>query len=181
MLLNFVRDHCAAVDFVFKGDDDIFVNPIQLLWRIKVNIVEGGAHSFGCLGRQNLPIRWLCKYYVPEELWPNSTEPYKPYYSGAAFVLSNSLVRRITAIKHQFPNFPIDDAYVGYEGSSIHSEFSRRTVRRPLAEFVQAPLFKTKTNYAVILKRALPRISDLSEPAGTCAAKFFEDCITSSN
>ena len=78
-----------------------------------------------------MPIEVPCKYFVPLELWPNSTKPYRPYYSGAGFVLNKDLLTRMIAKKDLLPNFPIDDAYMGElfhqageTNDMLHSDFN---------------------------------------------------------
>jgi hypothetical protein len=47
LMFNYLDKNCSEVDFLFKGDDDILLNPIHLLLRIKSFILEQKKHSFG--------------------------------------------------------------------------------------------------------------------------------------
>lgn len=114
--VNFLRwfnIYCANVSFIFKGDDDVFVNPTNLLGLIDFRIQEGKVHNLfvGDTIPKALPIRnRQSKYYIPKELYD---QPYPPYSGGGGFVMSSSLARRLYTVSNNMTLFPIDDVFLG--------------------------------------------------------------------
>ncbi|XP_048121399.1 LOW QUALITY PROTEIN: N-acetyllactosaminide beta-1,3-N-acetylglucosaminyltransferase 2 [Alosa alosa] len=104
--------HCPQVSFIFKGDDDIFVNTKALLKYLKS--LQPGNMSKLYLGQiimQASPLRDpKIKYYVPHSFYDG---PYPPYAGGGGFVFSGALLESLYSMTWYIPFFPIDDVYTG--------------------------------------------------------------------
>ncbi|XP_076137581.1 N-acetyllactosaminide beta-1,3-N-acetylglucosaminyltransferase 2 [Alosa pseudoharengus] len=104
--------HCPQVSFIFKGDDDIFVNTKALLKYLKS--LQPGNMSKLYLGQiimQASPLRDpKIKYYVPQSFYDG---PYPPYAGGGGFVFSGALLESLYSMTWYIPFFPIDDVYTG--------------------------------------------------------------------
>lgn len=107
--MNYFTENCAFVDFVFKGDDDIVLNPFLFGKIIKSLKTDEGM---GCYGYPEITVRRPdTKYFMPGELFPNSTYP--PFFAGAASVVGREfLLKTIEEIKN-VPPVPIDDVWMG--------------------------------------------------------------------
>lgn len=114
--VNFLRwfsIYCPNVPFIFKGDDDVFVNPTNLVDLIDFRTQEGKMHDLfvGDTISKAVPIRnRQSKYYIPKELF---NEPYPPYVGGGGFLMSSQLARRFFAVSESVTLFPIDDVFLG--------------------------------------------------------------------
>lgn len=104
--LHFKMPHVA---YVFKGDDDEFVNPAALVRYIKE---YGTAHSLhGAVQRHAVVLRHS-KYRVSNFLFPNSKYPY--FLSGGGFLLPGAAVPLLYQASQEIPVFPLDDVYLGF-------------------------------------------------------------------
>lgn len=104
---------CPRVQFVFKGDDDVFVNTHNLLELIRFKVEEHkDANLFvGDTISKAIPIRnRQSKYYIPKELYD---KPYPPYVGGGGFLMSSQLARRLFVISEKLELYPIDDVFLG--------------------------------------------------------------------
>ncbi|XP_064186100.1 UDP-GlcNAc:betaGal beta-1,3-N-acetylglucosaminyltransferase 7-like isoform X1 [Anguilla rostrata] len=108
--LKWFSTYCSQVRYIFKGDDDVFVN-IQ-------NIFE----FLGDTGMRNLfvgdvlfkakPIRKKeNKYYIPQALY-NKTY-YPPYAGGGGFLMDGPLARKLYGASETLDLYPIDDVFLG--------------------------------------------------------------------
>ncbi|XP_017322901.1 UDP-GlcNAc:betaGal beta-1,3-N-acetylglucosaminyltransferase 7, like [Ictalurus punctatus] len=114
--VNFLRwfnIYCTNVPFIFKGDDDVFVNPTNLVDLIDFRTQEGKERDLfiGDTISKAAPIRnRQSKYYIPKELY---NEPYPPYVGGGGFLMSSQLAYRFFAVSESVKLFPIDDVFLG--------------------------------------------------------------------
>ncbi|XP_060931306.1 UDP-GlcNAc:betaGal beta-1,3-N-acetylglucosaminyltransferase 7, like [Limanda limanda] len=105
--------YCSGVQFIFKGDDDVFVNTHNLLELIGFRVEERqDADLFvGDTISKAIPIRnRQSKYYIPKELYD---KPYPPYVGGGGFLMSSSLARRLFVVSEAQELYPIDDVFLG--------------------------------------------------------------------
>ncbi|XP_056279298.1 UDP-GlcNAc:betaGal beta-1,3-N-acetylglucosaminyltransferase 7, like [Pseudoliparis swirei] len=105
--------YCAGVEFIFKGDDDVFVNTHNLLELIGFKVEERkDADLFvGDTISKAIPIRnRQSKYYIPKELYD---KPYPPYAGGGGFLMSSPLARRLFVVSKDLELYPIDDVFLG--------------------------------------------------------------------
>ncbi|CAN0377757.1 unnamed protein product [Lampetra fluviatilis] len=114
--INFLRwfeAYCPAVAYVYKGDDDVFVNVENLLTYLATFSRDGSAPLFvGRTQQQAPPIRSAeSKYFVPREMYRRWTYP--DYASGGGFVMSRAAAVRIHEVSRDIKPFPIDDVWIG--------------------------------------------------------------------
>ncbi|KAL4623013.1 N-acetyllactosaminide beta-1,3-N-acetylglucosaminyltransferase 2-like [Arapaima gigas] len=108
---------CPHAHFVFKGDDDVFVQTPALLEYLRREEKwldrRGKSWDFfvGELIDNATPVRSAAeKYYVPESFYVGQ---YPPYASGGGIIYSGSLALRLLEVSKQVHLFPIDDVYLG--------------------------------------------------------------------
>lgn len=105
-------NNCPHVAFVFKGDDDVFINTQAMLTYLQsLNGAQAVKSYIGRVITSASPIRSPeSKYYIPQTLYEG---PYPPYLSGGGYLFSGALLRPLYYISNVIPFFPIDDAYTG--------------------------------------------------------------------
>ena len=113
MFLNWQQVYCPQVQFIFKGDDDVFVNVFNILRYIESQPKEVQTQMF--TGSVLYPSPRITdprsKYYVSSNLW--SEKYYPPYVSGGGFIMSSYVAAQIFEVMKLLPIIPIDDAFVG--------------------------------------------------------------------
>lgn len=116
------QQYCPKANFVFKGDDDVFVRTGALLdylnkqldehilWRAYTN--ETNMNLFvGDVINNAMPNRVpSTKYYIPGSFYKGS---YPAYAGGGGVVYSGSLALRLKRVSERVHLFPIDDVYLG--------------------------------------------------------------------
>lgn len=105
--------YCSGVQFIFKGDDDVFVNTLNLLDLIGFKVEEHKEADLfvGDTINKAIPIRnRQSKYYIPKELYD---KPYPPYVGGGGFLMSAPLARRLFVVSEELEMYPIDDVFLG--------------------------------------------------------------------
>lgn len=110
LLLKWYQTACK-VDFIFKGDDDIFLNPPKLesmLSNIRPNSI--GLYGSRLVNSPRIK-NPKSKYYVSSNLWPE--DYYPKYVSGGGFIMTRRAADGIYSVLNSTPMIPIDDAYVG--------------------------------------------------------------------
>ncbi|XP_062379503.1 N-acetyllactosaminide beta-1,3-N-acetylglucosaminyltransferase 2-like [Sardina pilchardus] len=104
--------HCPQVSFIFKGDDDVFVNTRAILEYLKsLEPAKKSKLYVGNIIIQTSPVRFPnIKYFVPHTFYDG---PYPPYAGGGGFVFSGALLESLYSISWYIPFHPIDDVYTG--------------------------------------------------------------------
>ncbi|XP_074143126.1 N-acetyllactosaminide beta-1,3-N-acetylglucosaminyltransferase 2 [Sminthopsis crassicaudata] len=112
LFLKWVSTSCPDVQFVFKGDDDVFVNTHQILNYLNSISKEKAKDLFiGDVIKDAGPHREKkLKYYIPESVYEGA---YPPYAGGGGFLYSGSLALRLNKVSEQVLLYPIDDVYTG--------------------------------------------------------------------
>ncbi|MBN3313000.1 B3GN2 acetylglucosaminyltransferase, partial [Atractosteus spatula] len=112
LFLHWVDRRCPRTRFIFKGDDDVFLNTPELLRYLRsLQPDQAGRLYVGQVVTQASPFRSAkSKYYVPETFYEGA---YPPYTGGGGFLFSGSLVRPLLRLSLYIPFFPIDDVYTG--------------------------------------------------------------------
>lgn len=111
--LKWFNTYCPRTRFIFKGDDDVFVNTHNLLQLIQFRTEERrDAQLFvGDIISKAGPIRnRQSKYYIPKELFDR---PYPPYAGGGGFLMSGALARGLLGASEAVQLYPIDDVFLG--------------------------------------------------------------------
>ncbi|KAL4608146.1 UDP-GlcNAc:betaGal beta-1,3-N-acetylglucosaminyltransferase 7-like [Arapaima gigas] len=108
--LKWFSIYCHKVQYIFKGDDDIFVNIPNVIEYLQ----ETPAKNlfFGDVIFSAWPIRNKhSKYYIPKELYSKSRYP--PYAGGGGFVMDGEVARKLYRASRSVELFPIDDVFLG--------------------------------------------------------------------
>ncbi|XP_057706489.1 N-acetyllactosaminide beta-1,3-N-acetylglucosaminyltransferase 2-like [Corythoichthys intestinalis] len=110
-------NYCSNTRFVFKGDDDIFVNIPNMITYLQDQLLvqhsERNMNDFmvGDVINAAFPNRLdESKYFVPETFF---TGLYPAYAGGGGVVYSGHLAKRLNQISSSLHLFPIDDVFVG--------------------------------------------------------------------
>ncbi|XP_075703445.1 beta-1,3-galactosyltransferase 5-like [Rhinoderma darwinii] len=109
-LLEWLHYNLPQASFIFKGDDDTFVNPTSLVRFIKEHS-SSPSTLHGALQRHSIVLRHS-KYKVSYTLFPNSKYPY--FLSGGGFLYPGPLVKLLYDVSLKLPVFPLDDVYLGF-------------------------------------------------------------------
>ncbi|KAG9333083.1 hypothetical protein JZ751_013507 [Albula glossodonta] len=110
--LGWASNRCPHAAFIFKGDDDVFMNPKAMIQYLRsLDPVKASKLYMGQVVAQATPFRdSKSKYYVPHTFYDG---PYPTYAGGGGFVFSGSLLRPLHLLSHHIASFPIDDVYTG--------------------------------------------------------------------
>ncbi|XP_026102136.1 UDP-GlcNAc:betaGal beta-1,3-N-acetylglucosaminyltransferase 7-like [Carassius auratus] len=114
--VNFLRwfnIYCSGVPFIFKGDDDVFVqikNLVELIgFRVEENRVENLIVGDTILEAKPIRNR-QSKYFIPKELYDDR---YPPYLGGGGFLMSSLVARKLFVVSESVELYPIDDVFLG--------------------------------------------------------------------
>ncbi|XP_053316570.1 UDP-GlcNAc:betaGal beta-1,3-N-acetylglucosaminyltransferase 7 [Spea bombifrons] len=115
--LKWMNIYCQGVSYVFKGDDDVFVSPTNIL-----DYLDGNRNPDLFVGDvlfKARPIRRKeNKYYIPTSLYNKSQYP--PYAGGGGFVMAGPLVKKLYKASETLELYPIDDVFLGMCLEVIH-------------------------------------------------------------
>ncbi|XP_026514170.1 acetylgalactosaminyl-O-glycosyl-glycoprotein beta-1,3-N-acetylglucosaminyltransferase-like [Terrapene carolina triunguis] len=108
--LRWVGARCRQADFIFKGDDDEFVNPPALVTYLgqtpnASHVIHGNIQRHAVVFRGG-------KYRVSSALFPQDMYPDFP--SGGGFLMPRASVPVLAAASERIPVFPLDDVYFGF-------------------------------------------------------------------
>ncbi|XP_034546491.1 N-acetyllactosaminide beta-1,3-N-acetylglucosaminyltransferase 2 [Notolabrus celidotus] len=108
---------CNHTHFVFKGDDDVFVNTLNMIAflqdQLEMQQENKTLQDFmvGDVIGAALPSRVnKSKYFIPDSFYKGF---YPSYAGGGGVVYSGLLAKRLHNISRRVQLFPIDDVYVG--------------------------------------------------------------------
>lgn len=112
LFLEWFGTHCASAQYVFKGDDDVFVNTHHILTYLGNFSVSSTKDLFiGDVITNAGPHRSKnLKYYIPESVFLGG---YPPYAGGGGYLYSGNLALRLRTISRLVTLYPIDDVYTG--------------------------------------------------------------------
>ncbi|XP_062249957.1 N-acetyllactosaminide beta-1,3-N-acetylglucosaminyltransferase 2-like [Platichthys flesus] len=109
--------NCSRIHFVFKGDDDVFVNTMNLITYLQDQLKKPDTHKtmkdfmVGQVINRAVPVRERhSKYFIPDSFYQGL---YPTYAGGGGVVYSGLLTRRLHEMAKSVHLFPIDDVYVG--------------------------------------------------------------------
>ncbi|XP_077008172.1 UDP-GlcNAc:betaGal beta-1,3-N-acetylglucosaminyltransferase 7 [Tamandua tetradactyla] len=109
--LKWLDTYCPDVPFVFKGDDDVFVNPTNLLEFLADRRPQEDLFVGDVLQRARPIRRKDNKYYIPAALYSKASYP--PYAGGGGFLMAGGLARRLRRACDTLQLYPIDDVFLG--------------------------------------------------------------------
>lgn len=108
---------CNETRFVFKGDDDVFVNTLKMITflqdQLNMEQSQKTLQDFmvGDVIGAAMPSRVNnSKYFIPDSFYKGL---YPVYAGGGGVIYSGLLAKRLHNISKRVHMFPIDDVYVG--------------------------------------------------------------------
>ncbi|XP_075763052.1 acetylgalactosaminyl-O-glycosyl-glycoprotein beta-1,3-N-acetylglucosaminyltransferase-like [Pelodiscus sinensis] len=108
--LHWVGEHCGQADFIFKGDDDEFVNPPALVTYLhQTSNASSLIHGYM---RYHSAVMRSTKYAISSVLFPQDIYPHFP--SGGGFLMPRASIAALTMASERIPVFPLDDVYFGF-------------------------------------------------------------------
>ncbi|XP_030647686.1 beta-1,3-galactosyltransferase 1 [Chanos chanos] len=113
MIMNWLATHCRSASFAMKIDADVFLNVPYL---VNYLVAQGRStlRDFitGSVIKDGRPRRSQnSKWYLPEHVYPEAFFP--PYVSGAGYVFSIDLAKKISWASKFARPVPLEDVYVG--------------------------------------------------------------------
>lgn len=112
LFLDWIQTRCSGAKFVFKGDDDVFVNTYHILDFLKELPKDRAKDLFvGDVILNAGPHRdKRLKYFIPESVFVGA---YPPYAGGGGYLFSGDIAARLHSVSRKVALYPIDDVYTG--------------------------------------------------------------------
>lgn len=114
MFFTWTIHNCPDVQWAFKGDDDVLVNPFGLMAFIEENKEYEEAGIWGNKLPQQPKVKkdksGVGKKYG-DDIWPE--DKYPPYVSGGGLVINRKAIFALQENIKITPIIPIDDAFIG--------------------------------------------------------------------
>ncbi|KAL6478383.1 hypothetical protein MHYP_G00142180 [Metynnis hypsauchen] len=112
LFLEWVNTRCSEASFIFKGDDDVFVNTLHIINFLKgLSPAKAQDLFVGDVITNAGPHRdKKVKYFIPESMFVGS---YPPYAGGGGYLYSGHVAKRLHGIMGKVVLYPIDDVYTG--------------------------------------------------------------------
>lgn len=108
MMMTWILQFCPHVNFVFKSDDDTFVNVGNIL-KVMKNKSEDAI--YGELRTSEQPIRnSSSKWYVSKKDYRGTKYP--PFVAGSFYVLGGRSLRLLYRACEQVPFIPLEDVFL---------------------------------------------------------------------
>ena len=109
MGLEWAAGYCDF-SYLLKVDDDVFVNPYNLLDHLKKPDTQVTNLYMGrCF--HNAPVLRVGKHRMTREEYSESTFP--AYCNGPAYLLSSDLVHKLVELFDTYTPFRLEDVYIG--------------------------------------------------------------------
>ncbi|XP_028983094.1 N-acetyllactosaminide beta-1,3-N-acetylglucosaminyltransferase 2 [Betta splendens] len=112
LFLEWIHTRCPGARFIFKGDDDVFVNTYRILDFLKGLSAPKARDLFvGDVITEAGPHRdKKVKYFIPESLYVGK---YPPYAGGGGYLYSGDVAALLHRVSQNVVLYPIDDVYTG--------------------------------------------------------------------
>ncbi|XP_059929977.1 N-acetyllactosaminide beta-1,3-N-acetylglucosaminyltransferase 2 isoform X1 [Gadus macrocephalus] len=112
LFLGWIETHCPGAQYIFKGDDDVFVNTYSILQFLGGLSTPKAKDLFvGDVITNAGPHRdKKVKYFIPESMYVGV---YPPYAGGGGYLYSGDLAARLHNVSKRVALYPIDDVYTG--------------------------------------------------------------------
>lgn len=116
LMMNWTLIRCPQAQFMFKTDDDVFVNP----WALKTVLMENrDAKLLGYRLNDTLLHRdEYTKWYIPRWLWAQDLLP--QYLSGTGYLINGDYLRQILKKALNVPMINLEDIYFTYIVANIN-------------------------------------------------------------
>ncbi|CAL8333913.1 unnamed protein product [Lota lota] len=112
VIMDWLATRCSKVSYAMKIDSDMFLNVENLVSMLKTPGLPKTLYLTGMLMWNRPVIREKNnKWYVPEEMLPDSLYP--TYALGMGYLFSIDLTSRFVEISKSIKPFNIEDAYIG--------------------------------------------------------------------
>ncbi|OCT90425.1 beta-1,3-galactosyltransferase 2 [Xenopus laevis] len=113
MGMEWISKYCPGASYGLKIDSDMFLNVEYLVHHLlQPGLTVRQNYITGYIIADTGPIRDKeNKWYVPMEVYPNDTYP--PYATGAGYVFSADMAKKIYDVAQTIRAMPIEDAFVG--------------------------------------------------------------------
>ncbi|XP_042331184.1 UDP-GlcNAc:betaGal beta-1,3-N-acetylglucosaminyltransferase 9-like isoform X2 [Sceloporus undulatus] len=108
--LQWLQQHCQQATYVFKGDDDLFVN-IEALTEYLNRTPNASEFIHGNIQYHSTVVR-TGKYAVSPAFYPMNRYPH--FASGGGFIMPRTSISKLYKTSLCFPVFPLDDVYLGF-------------------------------------------------------------------
>lgn len=112
LFLEWIQARCSGARFIFKGDDDVFVNTYRIMEFLN-SVSEPKARDLfvGDVITNAGPHRdKKVKYFIPQSMYVGS---YPPYAGGGGYLYSGDIAARLQNVSGHVALYPIDDVYTG--------------------------------------------------------------------
>lgn len=112
LFLEWIQNRCPGARFIFKGDDDVFVNTYHILDFLKgLSATKAKDLFVGDVITNAGPHRdKKVKYFIPESMYIGT---YPPYAGGGGYLYSGDIAARLYNASQHVALYPIDDVYTG--------------------------------------------------------------------
>ncbi|XP_043078163.1 beta-1,3-galactosyltransferase 2-like [Puntigrus tetrazona] len=112
VIMDWLATRCPQATYAMKVDSDMYINPENLMSLLLSPNTPRENYITGYLMLDQPVVRdKSSKWYVPEELYPESRYP--TYVLGMGYVFSNDIPFKIVRASKSIKPFNIEDAYVG--------------------------------------------------------------------
>ncbi|XP_026216562.1 N-acetyllactosaminide beta-1,3-N-acetylglucosaminyltransferase 2-like [Anabas testudineus] len=112
LFLEWFNKHCPQTKYILKGDDDVFVNTLQIIELLEgLSEVKAKDFFIGDVINNAAPHRdSKLKYFIPESVFEGQ---YPAYAGGGGYLYSGELALRLHNVSREVALYPIDDVYTG--------------------------------------------------------------------
>ncbi|KAM4040081.1 beta-1,3-galactosyltransferase 2-like isoform 2-T2 [Anomaloglossus baeobatrachus] len=153
MGMEWVTKFCPTASYALKVDSDMFLNVDYLIHNVLYPDVPIRTNYFtGAIVKGFRPVRYKAsKWYVPIEIYPNDTYP--TYCSGAGYVFSLDMAKKIYDVAQKIWVIPMEDAFMGICLYKLHI---------PISESPKGAFITYRLNYDHCKFRKVVRVQDYS-------------------
>ncbi|XP_041839993.1 beta-1,3-galactosyltransferase 2-like [Melanotaenia boesemani] len=112
VIMDWLTTRCRNATYTMKVDSDMFLNIDNLVIMLKKAEIPTKEYLTGNI-MWNIPVIRSkdSKWYVPEEMFPDSKYP--TYTMGMGYIFSNDLPEKFVEVSKMIKPFNIEDAYIG--------------------------------------------------------------------
>lgn len=112
VIMDWLATRCHTAAYAMKIDSDMFLNIDNLVIMLTKTGIPQKNYLTGMLMWDRPVVRSKnSKWYVPEELYPESMYP--TYTLGMGYIFSNDLPEKFIEVSKSIKPFNIEDAYIG--------------------------------------------------------------------